>query len=55
LAITNAQILGGGTSLLIEGDQIKGVDLPCPPDARILDAKGAQVAPGIVDLGGLFR
>ncbi|MEY3984597.1 MAG: hypothetical protein RLZ59_42 [Pseudomonadota bacterium] len=51
LAITNAQILGGGTSLLIEGDQIKGVDLPCPPDARIFDAKGAQVAPGIVDLG----
>lgn len=51
LAITNAQVLGGGTSILIEGDQIKGVDLPCPSDARIFDAKGATVAPGIVDLG----
>jgi dihydroorotase len=51
LAITNAQILGGGTSLLIEGDRIAGIDLPIPADASTLDAKGAIVAPGLVDLG----
>ncbi len=50
-AITNAQILGGGTSLLIAGDRIAGIDVPIPADADLLDAKGAQVAPGIVDLG----
>lgn len=50
-AITNAQILGGGTSLLIAGDRIAGIDLPIPADADILDAKGGHIAPGIVDLG----
>jgi len=51
IAITNAHLLGGGTSLLIEGDRIAGHDLPIPAGATIIDAKGAHVAPGIVDLG----
>ncbi len=51
IAITNACLLGGGTSLLIEGDRIAGHDLPIPDGANIIDAKGAHVAPGIVDLG----
>ena len=51
IAITNACLLGGGTSLLIEGDRIAGHDLPIPDGAKIIDAKGAHVAPGIVDLG----
>ena len=51
IAITNACLLGGGTSLLIEGDRIAGHDLPIPNGAIIIDAKGAHVAPGIVDLG----
>ena len=51
IAITNACLLGGGTSLLIEGDRIAGHDLPIPDGATIIDAKGAHVAPGIVDLG----
>ncbi len=51
IAIINACLLGGGTSLLIEGDRIAGLDLPIPNGAKIIDAKGAHVAPGIVDLG----
>ena len=51
IAITNACLLGGGTSLLIEGDRIAGLDLTIPNGAKIIDAKGAHVAPGIVDLG----
>ena len=51
IAITNACLLGGGTSLLIEGDRIAGHDLPIPAGAKVIDAKGAHVAPGIVDLG----
>ena len=51
IAITNACLLGGGTSLLIESDRIAGHDLPIPDGAKIIDAKGAHVAPGIVDLG----
>ena len=51
IAITNACLLSGGTSLLIEGDRIAGHDLPIPNGATIIDAKGTHVAPGIVDLG----
>ncbi len=51
LAIKNARVLGGGTSILIDGDTISGVDAPVPEGAQIMDAKGATIAPGIVDLG----
>lgn len=50
-AITNAAILGGGSTLLIEGDRIKAIDAPVPQGAEIIDARGAHLAPGIVDLG----
>lgn len=38
--------------VLIEGDRIAAVgDFTLPPDADILDAAGAIIAPGLVDLG----
>lgn len=50
-AIINARILGGGTSLVMTGDRITGIDIPIPADTPTLDAQGACLAPGIVDLG----
>ncbi|MFM7027583.1 MAG: dihydroorotase [Chakrabartia sp.] len=50
-AITNANILGGGQSLLLDGDKIAAIDAPIPSGIDTLDAKGAHLAPGIVDLG----
>jgi dihydroorotase len=49
LAIINAANITG--TLLIEGDRISGLSAVPAPDAEILDAKGAHVAPGILDLG----
>jgi len=41
-------------AILIKGDRIEAVgketDVPCPADARVLDAKGAYVGPGFVDI-----
>lgn len=51
LAIVNAALLGGGKMLLVSGDRIAGIDTDVPEGAAILDAKGATLAPGIVDLG----
>ena len=51
LAITNARVLGGASSLLLEGDRIAAVGGDIPADAEKLDARGAHIAPGIVDLG----
>ena len=51
LAITNARVLGGASSILLEGDRIAAVGGDIPADAETLDAKGAHIAPGIVDLG----
>ncbi len=51
LAITNARVLGGASSILLEGDRIAAVGGDIPADAEILDAKGAHIVPGIVDLG----
>ncbi len=51
LAITNARVLGGASSLLLEGDRIAAVGGDVPADAEKLDARGAHIAPGIVDLG----
>jgi dihydroorotase len=49
-AITNAK--GAGGNILIEGDRIASIGkAPIPSSADTLDAKGAWIAPGIVDLG----
>jgi dihydroorotase len=51
-AIINATVIGSTGIVLIEGDRIAGVGLSdAPSDADILDAKGATLAPGIVDFG----
>ncbi len=49
IAITNARNLSG--ALIIEGDQIAAIESAVPDGIETLDAKGAHVAPGIVDLG----
>ena len=51
IAITNAHLVGGKGTLLLEGDRIAAIGGDIPAGAEILDAKGAHVAPGIVDLG----
>ena len=55
IAITNFHSDGltdKGRIILIEGDRIAATNLVAvPADAEILDAKGAHLAPGIVDLG----
>ncbi len=49
-AITNAANITG--SILIEGDRIAAIGTdPLPREAERLDAGGALVAPGIIDLG----
>ena len=48
-AVTNAKGIDG--ALLIEGDRIASICAALPEGAEILDAKGAHIAPGIVDLG----
>jgi dihydroorotase len=51
-AIINAQVVGPQGIVLIEGDVIAATGLDAAPaDAAIIDAKGATLAPGIVDLG----
>jgi dihydroorotase len=55
IAITNFQASGFANDariILIEGDRIAATDLiAVPGDADLFDAKGAHIAPGIVDLG----
>ena len=52
-AIINARIVGRAeTALLIEGDRIAHLgDAPLPADAELIDAKGAMLAPALIDLG----
>jgi dihydroorotase len=49
LAIINAANLDG--ALLIEGDRIASIGGAVPEGVEMLDAKGAHLAPGIIDLG----
>ncbi len=49
LAIINAAGMDG--AVVIEGDYIAGVGVIPPEGAEIIDANGAHLAPGIVDLG----
>ena len=51
IAITNARLVGGQGTLVLDGDRIAAIGGDVPAGAEILDAKGAHVAPGIVDLG----
>ena len=48
LAITHAKGIAG--ALVIKGDLIAGIGGAVPDGAEVLDAKGAMIAPGIVDL-----
>jgi imidazolonepropionase-like amidohydrolase len=42
---------GGQTNVLVEGDRIARVDdAPPPPDARIVDAEGLTLLPGLIEL-----
>lgn len=51
-AIINAQVVGPKGIVLIKADTIIGTGLEkVPEDTTIIDAKGAWLAPGIVDLG----
>ncbi len=52
-AIINARLVGlPATALLIEGDRIANLgDAPLPADADLIDAKGAMLAPALIDLG----
>ncbi len=52
-AIINARLVGQpATALLIEGDRIAHLgDAPLPADADLIDAKGAMLAPALIDLG----
>lgn len=49
MAITNAK--GVSKPILIEGDTIAAIGEDIPAEAETIDAHGARVAPGIVDLG----
>ena len=51
VAITNARLVSGQGTLVLDGDRIADVGGNVPAGAEVLDAKGAHVAPGIVDLG----
>ena len=48
--IVNARIVNEGTltegELVIEGERIKGINVPAPSDATVFDAAGAYLIPG---------
>lgn len=56
IAILNARFVDGSSGgVLIEGERIAAIgDVSAPAGATVIDAKGALLAPGIVDLG-VFR
>ena len=47
MAITNAHLVGGKGTLLLEGDRIAAVGGDIPAGAEIIDAKGARIADDI--------
>lgn len=49
VAIINAS--GADGTVILEGDRIASIGGEIPAEAEIIDAKGAHLAPGIVDLG----
>ena len=57
--IVNARIVNEGSvtegDLVIEGERIKGINVPAPADATVVDAKGAYLIPGMIDDQVHFR
>ena len=57
--IVNARIVNEGTitegELVIEGERIKGINVPAPSDATVFDAAGAYLIPGMIDDQVHFR
>ena len=57
--IVNARIVNEGTitegELVIEGERIKGINVPAPSDANVFDAAGAYLIPGMIDDQVHFR
>lgn len=57
--IVNARIVNEGTitegELVIEGERIKGINVPAPGDANVFDAAGAYLIPGMIDDQVHFR
>ncbi len=57
--IVNARIVNEGRitegELVIEGKRIKGINVPAPGDAKVFDAKGAYLIPGMIDDQVHFR
>jgi dihydroorotase len=57
--IVNARIVNEGTiiegDLVVEGERIKGINLPAPDDATVVDAQGAYLIPGMIDDQVHFR
>lgn len=57
--IVNARIVNEGVitegELVIEGERIKGINVPAPPDAKVVDAQGAYLIPGMIDDQVHFR
>ena len=57
--IVNARIVNEGIitegDLVIEGERVKGINVPAPVDATVFDAKGAYLIPGMIDDQVHFR
>ena len=57
--IVNARIVNEGTiiegDLVVEGERIKGINVPAPDDATVVDAQGAYLIPGMIDDQVHFR
>jgi len=57
--IVNARIVNEGTitegDVVIEGERIKGINVPAPENCEIIDAKGAYLLPGMIDDQVHFR
>ena len=57
--IVNARIVNEGKitegELVIEGERIKGINVPAPSDATVFDAAGAYLIPGMIDDQVHFR
>ena len=57
--IVNARIVNEGTitegNVVIEGERIKGINVPAPENCETIDAKGAYLLPGMIDDQVHFR
>lgn len=57
--IVNARIVNEGAitegNLVIEGERIKGINVPAPENCEVIDANGAYLLPGMIDDQVHFR